>query len=72
MKKLTLQLISLIDRDSLVVEIWEGDNQFAEVYMQNGEIQIDIFPILDRDYWTFNLYEIQDSFGEAIKLLGNK
>ena len=45
MKKLELQLSSVSDRDDLVVEIWENNNQIAEVYVENNEIKIDIYYI---------------------------
>ena len=42
MKKLEVQLLSVPDRDDLIVEIWEEDNQFAEIYVENNEMKVDI------------------------------
>ena len=42
MKKLEVQLLSVPDRDDLIVEIWEEDNEFAEIYVENNEMKVDI------------------------------
>lgn len=68
MKKLTLQLSSVSDKEDLVVEIWDEDNQFAEVYVENDEIKIDIYYLNDRCL-SFNLGELQEIFSKAAQLL---
>ncbi len=68
MKKLTLQLSSASDKDDLVVEIWDEDNQFAEVYVENDRIKIDIYYLSDRCL-SFNLSELQEIFSKAAQLL---
>lgn len=68
MKKLELQLSSVSDRDDLVVEIWENNNQIAEVYVENNEIKIDIYYI-NKNILSLNLVELQQIFSEAAQLL---
>lgn len=68
MKKLTLQLSSISDRDDLVVEIWNEENQFAEIYVENDDLKIDIY-FLSEDCLSFNLGELQELFSEAAQLL---
>lgn len=68
MKKLEVQLLSVPDRDDLIVEIWEEDNQFAEIYVENNEMKVDIY-YLNRNVYSFNLEELQQVFSEAAQLL---
>ena len=68
MKKLEVQLLSVPDRDDLIVEIWEEDNQFAEIYVENNEMKVDIY-YLNRNVYSFNLEELQQVFSEAAQLV---
>lgn len=68
MKKLTLQLSSVSDRGDLVVEIWDEDNQFAEIYVENNDLKIDVYYI-NESCLSFNLVELQELFSEAAQLL---
>ncbi|WP_274585855.1 hypothetical protein V9W64_05880 [Neisseria leonii] len=68
MSKLALQLVSVLDKEDLIVEIWKDENQFGEVYVENNKMQIDIFG-LDKSFSSFSLCELQEAFSEAAKLL---
>jgi len=56
MTSLTLQIASLPDRENVVSEIWFGNHQVAEIFIEDGEaIQIEIFPAPDAGVWSFDL-----------------
>lgn len=66
MKSLTLQIVSLPDRENTVSEIWFGNDQVAEVSNEgNGTAFIEIFPAQAGGVWSFNLSDFQAILAEA-------
>lgn len=57
-KEVTIQLASVPDRDSLVAEIWIGDNQLAELYEVEGRISLEIYPNLTGESLIFDLDDL--------------
>ena len=39
----TIEIVDTYDRDFLTYEIWEENNQIAEVYRDDEKIKLDIF-----------------------------
>ena len=61
---------SLPDRADVVVEIWIGDNQFAELQQVEG-LAVEIYSRPDGEPWTFEYERLMQIMSEAkTKLLG--
>jgi hypothetical protein len=62
MKRLTIEITSVPDRDSLVAELWSGDSEVAELSRQNGRLIVQIYRPPSGKYWEFEF----DEFLEAV------
>lgn len=68
-------LLSLIaspsDRENIVVEIWCGPVQVAEVSHEPDQpVEIEIYPSLDGEKWRFELQELLILLEHALVTLG--
>ena len=69
-----MHLSSLItsppDRENLVIEIYQGDKQLAEVSHEPGRsFEMEIYPPIGEVKWTFELEEFLSLLNRAVKLL---
>lgn len=56
MKQLTLNMASVPDKESVVSEIWFGDDQVAELSNESScKLVIEIYPPPEGGVWTFDL-----------------
>ena len=68
---LTLSVASLPDRESDVVEVWEGDQQVAELSFETNIPVLEIYARPDGSPWTFTLSELQEALNAAKDQLAN-
>ena len=46
------------DRKNLVAEIFLGDEQWAEINQENGDLEIEIYPKPNGQAWQFSMEEM--------------
>ncbi|MBD2460302.1 hypothetical protein H6G89_04525 [Oscillatoria sp. FACHB-1407] len=72
--KLTMNLASLPDRERIVVEIWYGNHQFAEVSWEEDKPMLEIYSSPNtesKDYWVLELDEVLEALNQARKQLSD-
>jgi len=63
-------VVSSDDRDSLVAEVWIGDNLFAEVYEEDQKRRIIVFSVPQpAGYWDLSFAEVSESLSKAASAL---
>ena len=66
MKSLTLQIASHTGADSVVSEIWFGNDQVAEVSTRkDGKVVVELFAPPVGGAWNFEFDALQDILGKA-------
>lgn len=69
--KLTIEIVSVVDRDELVAEIWQKDEMVAEVrQVEDGGFLLEIYSPPNRGSWSFDLDMWMTALSEAKKRLG--
>ena len=69
----TVDVASVPDRDELVVEIWCGDVQFAELRDEGGITRVQLYQRTTGQPWDVSLDELQAALQRAadrLKALG--
>ncbi len=66
----TLALTSVPDRDQLVVEIWRGDELFAELRRERSEVVVQLYPRRDAEPWDLPAAAVQNVLHAAQLRLG--
>ena len=69
MNKFKIQITSPPERDNLVAEIWWNDSHVAEINIESGEFEIELYKPVENEYWTFPLKEFLEVIHEAKKRL---
>ncbi|WP_157768277.1 hypothetical protein [Burkholderia ambifaria] len=70
MNALTGQVTSVMDRESVVFEIWCGDRQLAEISKEPGsDYAIDLYVDKDAGAWHLNLRQLRSLIDQGIKEL---
>ena len=46
------------DREKLVAELIHGDEQWAEVHQESGDLTLELYPRRDGGLWSFALDEV--------------
>jgi len=60
------------DRENCVFEIWVGPSQLAEVSHEPGRpIEIEIYPPVEGDKWSFSLEDLMAALHQATKVLAS-
>lgn len=57
------------DRHGLVAEVFFGNDQWAELYQENGNFILEIYPSQDGKDWQLGYYQVIDALIEAKKRL---
>jgi hypothetical protein len=68
--KITVQLASVPDRDNLVAELWDENEQWGEVSQETENLRLEIYPRTSGEngnVWSFDLTEIIEKLKEAQK-----
>lgn len=66
---LRIQVASVPDRDDLVVEIWLGSEQVAELRNEAGIPQIQVYPSRHAAWWDFPYADFVSVLGRALEEL---
>jgi hypothetical protein len=71
MKKMTVTIASVPDRDNLVAELWCENDLWGELSQEQGELKLDIYPAPNAQNWHLNYEELIGIIQESKeKLLG--
>lgn len=72
MRTLKSKIASVSDRESLVYEIWNDNQQVAEISKEPGyDYEIEIYPAAENGAWHFNLNEFKVMLDDGIKELSS-
>lgn len=70
MTHLSSLICSSPDRDSVVFEIWAGNDQLAEVFREpGGSVEIEIYSPAEGGKWNFELEELVSLLNQAVNNL---
>jgi hypothetical protein len=64
--RISSQVASPPDRNKLVVELWWGNEQWAEINQESGSLEIELYPRKTGEPWRFPLLEVI----EAVQMAG--
>jgi hypothetical protein len=64
-------IASFPNKEKVVAEIYDGENQWAELSQEHDSLILEIYPCEDTKAWTFQYQDVIDILKEAEhKLLG--
>jgi hypothetical protein len=63
--RMYISIASPPDREDLVAEIFFGDEQWAEINTQGGDVNLEIHPRRSGEFWTFNYEDALQAIHEA-------
>ena len=66
----TIEVASVVDRDDLVVEIWVGQELFAELRFASGSACLQVYPAPGGGRWELPPEELHAALQQARDKLG--
>jgi len=60
------------DRQKLVAEIFFGDEQWAELNQERGDLRLEVYPRRDGRPWSLDFQEVSDALSRAKERLSAK
>ena len=69
---LTIELVSVPDRDDLVAEVWLGRALLAELRQEGGQVRVQLYPDSSGQPWDLPVADLCSALAKAsAKLSGN-
>ncbi|QTA87440.1 hypothetical protein [Desulfonema magnum] len=70
-EKMTITLASVPDREGLVAELWYDNEQWGEIFQEQNELRLALYPNPNHTFWVFSAEDAANAIREAKnKLLG--
>ena len=68
-QQITLQIASLPDRDFLTCELWNGEEQLAEVRIELDGLAVEIYPRRSGKAWDVSYNELSAALARSKEIL---
>jgi hypothetical protein len=65
MNKIKICISSPPDREKLVAEVFFGDEQWAELNQESGELRLEIYPRQNGQPWSLDFHDVIDALSQA-------